>query len=357
MRRLLLLPALALVLAACDSTSVVDETPVGPTVQFGISSISVTETEGTVSIPLTLSEAQTGPVTVEVLFAAGASADGGIAYDDDFTNFGEDRGGLRVATATFAPGETDAAVTFDVLDDGEIEPAENILFALQNADGARIGTTREFTATIGTRPLSEIREVDVDEVVTAEGIVTRRFGRNTFIQDETAGLAIFAFEDTDFAMANIQVGDRIQIQGVLDEFGEDNDVPGTGLKQIFIGNSTVDRTAFEILSSGNELPAVPRLTLAQLLAGGEIYESEVVRVENLTLQTTDIVFEAGGAAGTYTADDGTATFQFRINGSTQSELGGTLIPTEAFTFEGVVGQFRGGYQLTPLVVTDLIVTD
>ena len=355
MRRLFSLPALAVAaasvaLAGCDSTSVVEAGPSGPTVQFGISGVSASETDGTVSIPVTLSAAQSGTVTVDVFFAEAASAqDGDVVYGTDFT-FGDDRSGLRVATATFAPGETETTVTAEVLDDGEIEAAENVFFALQNADGARVGTPREFTLTIGTRPISEIRTLPEGSVVTFEGTVSRRFGRNTFLQDGSAGFAVFAFEDTDFGMASIQPGDRIQIQGVISEFGQDGDTFGTGLQQIFVGNSTAEQTEFAIVGSG-DIPEPQTVTVAQILADGEAYESELVRIEGLELQTNDVVFES---STTYTATDGTASIDFRVNGSSQSELGGAIVPQGPFTYEGVVGQFRGTYQLAPIQLIDIV---
>ena len=351
MRRFLSLAAvLALVgLTACDSTPPMEAT--GPTVQFATTGVTVSETDGTVTIPLSLSEPLAQSATVEVLFAAGVGASSdGLEYDVDITGFGEEVDGRRIATVTFPAGQTDASVSFEVVDDGELEAAELAVFALQNAQGVAVGNPREFTVTIGTRPIVDIRALDNGEVITLEGIVTRRFGRYTFIQDGTAGISVFAFEDTDFGSANIQVGDRIQIQGQLDEFGQDNGTAGTGLKQIFVGNSTAEVTEFTILSSGNDLPEAQEITFAELLADGEAYEAELIRVEGVTLQTTDPLFSP---STTYVANDGTAPIDFRVNGASQSGLGNELVPDGPFTYVGVVGQFRGTYQLLPLTIDDL----
>ncbi|MDX1421060.1 MAG: hypothetical protein R3181_13930, partial [Rubricoccaceae bacterium] len=290
---------------------------------------------------------------------------------EDLTGFGTAQDGFQIATVTFAgtDGETQE-VTFTVEEDGAIEGAEEAVFALQRADGATVGDPRTYTVVIGTLPLESIRARPNLDVVTAEGVVTRSFGRLTYIQDETAGLAIFAFDDTPFGMAvaNGQVGpgDRIQVTGKLCEFGvvgfPDAIEPGTGLKQItapddqcFDESDILEgELEFEVLVDGDEddLPAPQTITIAQLNAAGDGYESELVRIDDLTIDPDgDFAFQA---SKTYTVMDPTGTGFLRTPSGSDTQIAGVPIPEGEFTFEGVIGQFRLENQLTPIEPTDIL---
>ena len=346
-RTSLLLAALLAVASGCDS--VVPPAERGPTIEFGAASVNASEGDSGVEIPVTLSNGVSGQsYTVEVLLATASSTTSAT----DVGTFGTADGANRVATVTLTGPEDTEVLTIDVLEDDDLEGSESAVFVLQRASGgASIGGNRQFQIDIGTPAIADSRVRPNGDVVTVEGIVTARFGRYTFIQDETAGIAIYAFADTNIGMADIAPGDRIQVQGSLSEFGA-RDGAGLGLKQIFVGRDSP--ATFTVLSRGNDLPAAQTLTVAQILANGESFESERVRVTGLrVVNTSDVVFQAGGAAGNYTVSDGTGEMILRINGGSESQLGGELVPTGPFTFVGPVGQFGGAYQLTPLVTTDL----
>lgn len=339
----LLLTAAAVAIAGCDSTPiavVVD----GPTIAFGAQSVNVSETDGTIEIPVVLSNGQAGQTyTVEVLYAAASST---ADYGADVGDFGAEAGANRVATVSLSGPSDEATVTITVLEDEAIEGPEVAVFALQSASGgAQIGSTREFQLQIGTPPIADARVRPDGDVVTVEGIVTGRYGRYTFLQDGTAGLTVYAFDDTNFGAASIEVGDRVQIRGTLSEFGA-FDGPGTGLKQIFVGRDTP--AEFQVLSSGNAFTP-QTVTVAEILANGEAYESESIRIENLSFTTTDVVF---GSSGNYTVTDGTGELTLRVNRSSDSSVGGEPIPASPFTYVGSLGQYAGGYQLLPLTPDD-----
>ena len=349
---ILLAALLAVTTSGCDSveTEAVD----GPVVQFGAASASASEGDTSVEIPVSLTGGDAGATyTVQVLLAASSSTARYVDADGagDLDNFGSAEGANRVETVTLS-GPTDTkVVTIDIEEDDELEAPEAAVFVLQRAEGASIGRDRQFQIEIGTPPIAVTRERPVDDIVTVEGIVTGRFGRYTFIQDGTAGIAIYAFEDTNVGMADINPGDRIQVKGTLRENGA-NDGAGLGLKQIRVGRDTP--AEFSILSRDNELPDAQRLTVAQILADGEQYESERITVTDLeVIGTSDTKFQAGGRDGNYTVTDGTGEMLLRINSGAESELGGEPIPQGTFTFTGPLGQFGGAYQLNPLVTEDL----
>ena len=86
-------------------------------------------------------------------------------------------------------------------------------------------------------------------------------------------------------------GDRIQVVGQLTDFQPTTGVFNSGLREVeFISD-------FAVLSRGNPLPAPQTVTIAQVTAGDpdtDAYESEIVRITNLTIDPAgDVVFQTG----------------------------------------------------------------
>ena len=104
------------------------------------------------------------------------------------------------------------------------------------------------------------------------------------------------------------------------------------------------------MSRGNARPAPQRLTLAELAAAGEAVESELVEVAGLTVETTDEAFQPDTS---YEVSDGTATAVLRTPSAGDGALDGEAVPPGPVAFVGVVGEFRGAYQLVPVEATDL----
>lgn len=342
--------------SGCDSGT--EAPPAGPTVQFVATSALAIEGT-TVSIPVALTGANGTPVTVEVLFAAGVSTS---TAEADFTGFGTLEGGVRKALVSFSGAADETkTVTFEAVADGLIESAETAVFALQRVSGAEIGARREFTANIGVPPVSTVRASVLLSTATTEGVVTRAFGRNVWIQDATGGLILFGPAGSPIALAvasgALRAGDRVQATGRFVEFSATTGLPGTGLLEL---DSILDG-AFQVLARGQTPPAPQTVTLAQINGSSDDrYESEIVRVTGLTIDAAgDVAFSNGTGSGkTYTVSQTvggvTTTAAFRISGTGDNAVVGTPIPTGPFTFEGPIGQFRGTYQLNPVVVTDII---
>ena len=338
MRLFLPLLAAALVVSACDGTDPV-ETFAGPTVEFGAASASASEADGTVSIPVRLSNGTSSTsVTVEVLYAAAAST---TDFGDDVTGFGTEAGANRVATVTLTGESDEQVVTVDVVDDGEAESAEAAVFVLQRVSGgARIGATREFRLEIGTPPISAARAREVGETVTVEGVVTSATGRFTFLQDDTGAITVFSPSGTDLnaAIANgsLEVGDVVQI---------------AGLRAVFNDLVQIDNvSSFEVVSEDNELPDAQEITLAEMLSLGDAVMSKRVRIGGLTV--TDPAGAVVFQAGSQTVTDGTATSTMFIQG--ESTAIGADVPAGPFTYEGPVTHFRGTNQLGPLSPCEIV---
>ena len=197
-------------------------------------------------------------------------------------------------------------------------------------------------------PIADARALDLGRTATVEGIVTRIDNDSdpddgvTYVQDETGAIAIF-----DEAVAgDVNPGDRLRVTGTTDVFA--------GALQL----SEVSN--YIVVSSGNALPDAQTLTLAEVLAGAEGYESELVRVEGFTFDMAGGTFEGGTNYPVSDGSGGGSDVELRIPGS--SSYVGQPIPSGEMTFTGVLGQFNGdfgsvtpnkGYQLLALADGDL----
>jgi hypothetical protein len=178
--------------------------------------------------------------------------------------------------------------------------------------------------------------------------MTRSLGAFMRIQDSTGGLSIRqasgAFFDS-VASGGIRAGDSVRITGITSEFN--------ALKQI---NGT-DFSSFTRLDRDHALPATQLVTLAELAAHGELYESEVVTVTGVTIAGTGTF----GAATTYQvtdASDSTHRVSLRIPNATDSQVDGLAIPAGPVTLSCVLGQFSSadpasGYQLLAVLAGDI----
>lgn len=198
--------------------------------------------------------------------------------------------------------------------------------------------------------IAEARELPNGSEVTIRGIITRAQGDFSRIQDETAAMVIRQVEDEWHSMVasgDLAEGDMVQLTGVTSEFAS--------LKQINEG----DLIDFDILSRGNPLPEAQLLTLAQIQADGYQLQSQLIRVENLTLHTDDPHFRENA---NYMISDETSYYgsvELRISWSRDQPIVGTPIEDSIYIFEGVLGQFSHGdpdqgFQLMPIYPEDMM---
>ncbi|NUN70748.1 MAG: T9SS type A sorting domain-containing protein [Bacteroidetes bacterium] len=175
------------------------------------------------------------------------------------------------------------------------------------------------------------------------GIVTvgNEFGGPTYLQDPTAGMALFDSSVSN----NVNRGDDVVLLGLVAPF---NDLfefaPSVLLEKLGEGIGT-DTTV---------------MTIAQVLAQGtpEPQEGRLIRINGITAVTTTggapATSWATSASGTnYNITDPTGTLQVRI--VTRTNIANTVTPTSTFDMVGVLGQFTTSYQLIPRMVDDIIV--
>ncbi|WP_188455980.1 5'-nucleotidase C-terminal domain-containing protein [Virgibacillus oceani] len=169
------------------------------------------------------------------------------------------------------PSVTSASETYD---DAEwIEYAKDTFAYLGNhtMDGAGGEDPPEEPGEPGEEYLiSDARDLSDGTAVTVEGIVTVNNNAisngaqfTTYIQDETGGINLFAFEQGD--IPDLKKGDKVKVSGVLDSYN--------GLKEIV-------PSSIEIVAEEQALPEVRTITLQDLQdpAIAESYEGELVQV-------------------------------------------------------------------------------
>ena len=186
-------------------------------------------------------------------------------------------------------------------------------------------------------------QIDLDEVVTVQGVVTSYSfseGKNipVTIQDATGGIYLFG-ANVDGAY---KLGDILQVTGAVAFYN--------GLTELNIAN------AEDISLVGNTTPVEPmKLTLREWLANPEMYESMLISVNALTKVSGD--WPAEGSNMNITMTDGVQEFTMRID--RDLDLDGQTEPTYPINLTGVTSQFSSaapyntGHQIFPRMYADI----
>lgn len=198
-------------------------------------------------------------------------------------------------------------------------------------------------------------------LVKVRGVVSRAWGRFIYIQDATGGIGVRqsagAMVDAITA-GTLKAGDSVEVVGPRNEFNN--------YAQIQLNSGAYTGSNTVIVLGSNKVVTPINLTIKQLLANPESYESELVRIKGLRSSG------AGNfaASANYNFWDGTTagdTIVFRVISAADTEIEDApalAIPTDTFTFEGVLAQFCSspasgcttGYQLYGVRKADIIFT-
>ena len=181
----------------------------------------------------------------------------------------------------------------------------------------------------------------VGQVVTVSGIITSGadLGSVRYLQDASAGVALYPGTDWSDWTFEPNPGDEISITGELSEYN--------GLLEVGPNLSAV-----ELLSSGNALPAAQIITPNQL---AENLEGEIVEVQVTTFDAGGQIIE-GNSTYNFTSGGETGIIYVRIGNS----LVGTTLNGCEMNLRGICSQFSfdgfGGYQLLPRGAADMMTT-
>lgn len=197
------------------------------------------------------------------------------------------------------------------------EPTRVDAYAAQ--DGQPDGTVSSFQYDILRQTsVADARSKAKGEHVWTEGIITHIEGRETYIQDDTAGIVLY-----DYPL-NASVGDRVSVAGVMEIYNNLQEIkPHALLPHDVTGNQVGVPQALPI--TGADLSA----------AAGENYEARLVSLNDVTIKSEN-------RPGEYTAEQGGHEF---IIYSGLSKLK-TVKTFSRIT--GVVKQFGNIYELIPL---------
>ena len=181
----------------------------------------------------------------------------------------------------------------------------------------------------------------IGQTVTVTGIVTSGadLGSVRYIQDSSAGIALYPGSDWTDWTAEPNPGDEVIVTGEISEYN--------GLLEVGPNLTQVD-----IVSSGNPLPDALVITPNQL---NESLEGQLVVIEGTT-------FDAGGQI-----IESNTTYTFASSGEegviyirSSNSLVGTVLNGCEMNLMGIASQFSfdgfGGYQLLPRGAADMVST-
>lgn len=175
--------------------------------------------------------------------------------------------------------------------------------------------------------IADARNMSIGSTVTVTGVVTNgsELGAIRYIQDATGAIPAYG------SMLNsVALGDSITATGELFDFN--------GLLEI---SPTSNFT--------NHGPGtLPQPLIIPLTSAGELLESQLVQVENISFVNTG-TFASGNS--TVQVTDGVNTLDVRINGGTN--IAGTAIPSGPITIVALMGQYGSNYQLVPRSTNDI----
>lgn len=235
----------------------------------------------------------------------------------------------------------EAVVTFTV---PEVEETTTFTFELTVTDNDDATDTDEVDVTVQIvtdMTIGQARQQPLESIVRVEGVVisinwvsTTEFN----IQDSTGGISLYYTGST----LPLTMGDHVRVTGEIDEYNGKLEIIPAAESDVIVLASNVD------------LPEPALLTVAQLNANGEDYESQLIRIDNLSNSGGgDAWPSAGSDANIDVTDNGSDVGVMRIDKET--DIDGTTEPAWPADVIGVVTEYNGTYQILPRMLTDLLV--
>jgi endonuclease/exonuclease/phosphatase family metal-dependent hydrolase len=262
----------------------------------------------------------------------------------DVTVTGEGFSSSTLSDSTLAFNETtDLTLTFEPTSDGTFQGNITITSNADNASSFSLTLSGEGFADGDVISIVDARQLPLGTRVTVAGRVTvaNQFGGPLYMQDATAGIAVF-WEPLHIAA---EIGDSIQVSGPLTVFK--GGVPGADEDFLLQISDTEedDNIVYEVFDV-EKVDVTPKIVNLEQL-NMEANEGQLVVVQNVTID------HSGAFQGNqnYAIADGIGTAEMRIDNNTN--LVDAIAPTEPANIIGVIGQFGGTYQLLPRFTEDM----
>ncbi len=237
---------------------------------------------------------------------------------------------------------TEVTLTFEPTGDGQFQGNFTITSNADNASSFSLTLGGEGFADGDVIPIVDARKLELGTRVTVAGRVTvaNEFGGPLYMQDETAGIAVFWAPLHE----NVSIGDSVQVSGPLTVF---KPIPGADEDFLLQISDTEedDNIVFEVFDVDSRIPEPKVITLQQL--NSKSIEGQFVVVQNVSIDHSG-AFQANT---NYEISDGIGMAELRIDNNTN--LVGANAPAEPTNISGVVGQFGGTFQLLPRFTEDV----
>lgn len=237
------------------------------------------------------------------------------------------KAGTEVALSTATEGATiyytvdgsEPTTSSDVYSAPITINTDTTIKALAVASGLENSDVVSFSYTVlQQKTIAEVRAMTPGEYALTTGVVTAVLGKNIYIQDETAGIVLYG-------TLNVQPGDEVEASGKVTEFNT--------LLEIEVVQDDV-----KVLGQ-KEIPAAKELTAAEF---DEQYEGMLVKIGKSKVESF--------AGGNYTAVDANGdSYQVRPGVAEWLE-----VDTSYDSITGVLGAFKGTYQLIPRTESDIV---
>ncbi len=328
--------------------------PTNPTVNFAVSSITVGEAVGTVTVDVlinpTASTAET--ITFQAIPGVGVSipSDGSINPAPNPTT--------GIFTLSVPANEDSVSFDVTVFDDALVENNETLFVNITSVtSGLLLGNNTSYTFVVqdNDAPAPGIPTYDIADVTTDDangnpdslnvycklnGVVyTDDFDGNNgfsfYIYDATGGINVFSGSDVSNYV--VERGDSIRVVGEIGFFN--------GLTELIV-DSIVVLDSNLTLKMPAVVPAVDATT-----------ESEYIRMNGFSVVTPS-QWPANGNSANVNISNGSVTVVMRIDSDT--DIDGSPVPTGPFDVIGAGGQFdssnpfTSGYQILPRDLNDII---
>ncbi|MGN8224267.1 FG-GAP-like repeat-containing protein [Gracilimonas sp. BCB1] len=305
--------------------------------------ITVTQSTGSANPPLfVLHESLGYPDEVEVI-----DFNGDGFYDILYSSLGGDviqvlitDGNSVTDTVSIATSATiDGPRYIDVADvdnDGDLD-----VVSASSIDD-KIAWYENETPPLPLTTIADARQLANGENVKIQGIITRKHENVFKIQQNNAGLHIYATTNFNAPLYNaaVQIGDLVEITGTLAEVNS--------MKEL------VNISSASVISAQNPLPDPIDIVLGNV-SDFEQYESVLVRARNLSLTEAGQNFVNETDYDLY-ENDVLRTIRLIVGPSFTTEIAGQIIPDD-FEFTGIVYQSSGtgdeGYALYPINNSDI----
>jgi len=164
--------------------------------------------------------------------------------------------------------------------------------AYKEAVQVEVLTINKGQAPAGSMAVADAKAAELDAEVTLKGIVSYVSGKNVYVQDNQAAIALRLSANAE----NLAVGDEIIAKGTRGYYG--------GVMQI-----SADEADIEKLSSGNDLPDLGKVSIEEILATpegktvGYTHMAEVLDLTGIKIVDKYTLSQDGVEIGTYPSID------------------------------------------------------